>query len=42
VTIVGAHGIKLGLVHRGRFALKVEVMLADAPDLRLAIERLAL
>ncbi|MET4717206.1 transposase [Bradyrhizobium japonicum] len=34
------HGFKLGLVHRARFATKVEAALADAPELRLAIEPL--
>jgi transposase len=38
--LLKVHGLKLGLVHRGRFAAKVEAMLADAPDLRLAIEPL--
>src|SRR6266436_6714625 len=38
--LLKVHGLKLGLVHRARFAAKVEAMLADAPELRLAIEPL--
>jgi transposase len=38
--LLKVHGLKLGLAHRGRFAAKVEAMLADTPDLRLAIEPL--
>ena len=38
--LLKVHGLKLGLVHRARFATKVEAALADAPELRLAIEPL--
>ena len=38
--LLKVHGLKLGLVHRGRFAATVEAMLADAPELRVAIEPL--
>ena len=34
------HGLKPGLVHRARFATKVEAALAQAPELRLAIDPL--
>ncbi len=34
------HGLKLGIVHLARFAAKVEAMLADAADLRVAMEPL--
>jgi transposase len=43
ITIRGllkVHGPKLGALHRCQFATKVEEMLADAPDLRIAIEPL--
>jgi len=43
VTIRGllkVHGLKLGALHRCQFTAKVEAMLADAPDLRMAIELL--
>jgi transposase len=38
--LLKVHGLKLGNVHRGAFAARVETLLADAPDLRLAIEPL--
>jgi hypothetical protein len=38
--LLTAHGLKIGPVHRARFASKVEAMLADAPILRVAIEPL--
>ncbi len=38
--LLKVHGLKLGLVHRARFAAKIEAMLADAPELRMAIEPL--
>jgi transposase len=38
--LLKVHGLKLGLVHRVRFAAKVEAMLIDAPELREAIEPL--
>ncbi|MCP1750951.1 transposase [Bradyrhizobium elkanii] len=38
--LLKVHGLKLGLVHRARFATKVEALLAHAPELRLAIEPL--
>jgi transposase len=38
--LLKVHGLKLGVVHRARFAAKVEAMLADAADLRVAIEPL--
>ncbi|MGF6426556.1 IS110 family transposase [Bradyrhizobium elkanii] len=34
--LLKVHGLKLGLVHRARFATKVEAVLRDAPELRLA------
>lgn len=34
------HGLKLRAVHRSRFAARVETLLVDAPDLRMAIEPL--
>lgn len=40
ITIRGllkVHGLKLGGLHRCQFAAKVEAMLADAPELRMAI-----
>lgn len=43
ITIRGllkVHGLKLGALHRCQFAAKVEKILADAPDLRMAIEPL--
>jgi transposase len=43
ITIRGllkVHGLKLGALHRCQFAAKVEAILADAPDLRIAIESL--
>jgi transposase len=43
ITIRGllkVHGLKLGALHRCQFAAKVEAILADAPDLRIAIEPL--
>jgi len=38
--LLKVHGLKLGNVHRSAFAATVETLLADAPDLRLAIEPL--
>jgi transposase len=38
--LLKVHGLKLGNVHRSAFAAKVETLLVDAPDLRLAIEPL--
>jgi transposase len=38
--LLKVYGLKLGLVHRARFAAKVEAMLAEAPELRMAIEPL--
>ncbi|WP_456725247.1 IS110 family transposase [Bradyrhizobium sp. USDA 4350] len=38
--LLKVHGLKLGLVHRSRFAAKVEAALADAAELRLAVEAL--
>jgi len=35
--LLKVHGLKLGNVHRCRFAAKVEAMLADAPELHMAI-----
>jgi transposase len=35
--LLKVHGLKLGNVHRCRFAAKVEALLDDAPELRLAI-----
>jgi transposase len=34
------HGLKVGAVHRCAFAAKIETLLVDAPELRLAIEPL--
>jgi transposase len=34
------HGLKLGNVHRCTFANRVETLLTDAPELRVAIEPL--
>ena len=38
--LLKVHGLKIGAVHRCAFAAKVEALLADAPELRLAIEPL--
>lgn len=38
--LMKVHGLKLGAVHRSRFAARVETLLADTPDLRMAIEPL--
>jgi transposase len=38
--LMKVHGLKLGAVRRSRFAARVETLLADAPDLRMAIEPL--
>jgi transposase len=38
--LLKVHGLKLGAVHRCTFAARVETLLADAPELRLAIEPL--
>ena len=38
--LLKVHGLKIGAVHRCTFAAKVEVLLADAPELRGAIEPL--
>jgi transposase len=38
--LLKVHGLKLGNVHRRRFAAKVETLLADGADLRVAIEPL--
>lgn len=35
--LLKVHGLKLGTVHRNRFAAKVEALLIDAPELRMAI-----
>jgi transposase len=35
--LLKVHALKLGIVHRNRFAAKVETLLADAPELRMAI-----
>lgn len=43
ITIRGllkVHGLKLGALHRCQFAARVEKLLMDAPDLRMAIEPL--
>lgn len=38
--LLKVHGLKIGAVHRCTFAARVEALLADAPELRLAIEPL--
>jgi transposase len=38
--LLKVHGLKLGAVHRCTFAARVETLLADAPELRTAIEPL--
>jgi transposase len=38
--LLRVHGLKVGLIHRVRFAPRVEALLADAPSLRVAIEPL--
>jgi len=38
--LLKVHGLKVGAVHRCTFAARIESLLADAPDLRLAIEPL--
>jgi transposase len=38
--LLKVHGLKLGNVHRCGFAAKIETLLADAADLRMAIEPL--
>jgi len=38
--LLKVHGLKIGAVHRGAFAARVESLLADAPDLTIAIEPL--
>lgn len=38
--LLRVHGIKLGLIHRARFAAKVEAMLVGSPELQAAIEPL--
>lgn len=38
--LLKVHGLKLGALHRCQFAAKVKKLLADAPDLRMAIEPL--
>ena len=38
--LLKVYGLKLGAVHRCTFAARVEALLADAPELRLAIEPL--
>jgi transposase len=38
--LLKVHGLKMGAVHRCTFAARVEALLADAPELRLAIEPL--
>lgn len=38
--LLKVHGLKLGNVNRSAFAAKVEVLLADGADLRMAIEPL--
>jgi transposase len=38
--LLKVHGLKIGGVHRCTFAARVEALLADAPELRLAIEPL--
>jgi transposase len=38
--LLKVHGLKIGDVHRCTFAARVETLLADAPELRLAIEPL--
>jgi predicted transcriptional regulator len=40
LTLIRIHGLKIGNVHRCTFAARVETLLADAPELRLAIEPL--
>jgi transposase len=35
--LLKVHGLKLGAVHRSRFGARVETLLADLPELRLAI-----
>lgn len=38
--LLKVHGLKIGAVHRCTFAARVEALLADAPELQLAIEPL--
>jgi transposase len=38
--LMKVHGLKLGAVHRCTFAARVDTLLADAPELRMAIEPL--
>ena len=38
--LLKVHGLKIGLVHRGAYAKRVDTLLADAPELRIAIEPL--
>jgi transposase len=38
--LLKVHGLKLGAVHRCAFAARVETLLTDAPELRIAIEPL--
>lgn len=38
--LLKVHGLKIGLVHRARFAARVEALLADTPILHVAIELL--
>ena len=35
--LMKVHGLKLGIVHRSRFSVKVEALLAEAPELRIAV-----
>jgi len=39
-SLLKVHGLKVGAVHRCTFAARIESLLANAPDLRLAIEPL--
>jgi transposase len=38
--LLKVHGFKIGLVHRSAFAKRVDTLLVDAPELRMAIEPL--
>jgi transposase len=38
--LLKVHGLKVGAVHRCTFAARIETLLADAPELKIAIEPL--
>src|ERR1017187_3509517 len=38
--LLKVHGLKIGLVHRSAYAKRVDTLLVDAPELRMAIEPL--